>query len=395
MKDSLPIDITASRSFYLVRALFAVPLLWLGLWMTGMALTRHSLDIGMLIISGTILFGGAHWTLITLGGVLMPPRLLLDADGLRYSGVLRTQRWAWREVESLYTPGQPGQPIAFSWNAPGRKGPVRRRMELTGAFAGLRSSPKPLYDRMVAAWAAARSQPRPDVPPRRWVVPRLSNPFNRLPWLKWVMLVIVALAFLAFLAFIDTVFTSTELIVPTDRAAIDLLEWLTIVPGFALAILLPYGFEAMLPEPMTGRKKLIMGTILAPITLMLSAGLLHDYTLRTQELVAFWGVNTPFEQGQLRVRWLRAYTTKGNTRYEAVARVPHSTSVNLSLSKREYRLYPTQDLGDYDVCYPVMLQRSGKALRMLKISRADEGEMRLIDCQRDAQGKLKMFLSEK
>jgi hypothetical protein len=62
---------------------------------------------------------------------------------------------------------------------------------------------------------------------------------------------------------------------------------------------------------------------------------------------------------------------------------PEGDIVYLPISARDYDRFPDPYLRDYEACYPVYLQREGKAGRISKPATPAHGELRLTDCPRN------------
>jgi hypothetical protein len=375
MEASAPVQITASRGFYIPPALLALPVIYFGTISMQMAMRHHPADAGLLAIGAIIALAGCALFLNSLMHLVQPPRLRIDGEGLFYANYRWAKHWAWGDIYALSMAGGCTSGVSLGWNEAGAKGPVPRRLFLDKSFLGLSGEPKPLYDRLVAAQTAAIGAPQLmsfDVLP--FVTPAPNPIWRSRAFQFFVFLFCIAHV----VSLIDFNVAGTELIAPTNRSFVTAAAWLGGIITFAVIVLAP-GLPKVNPAAEPRSRTLPIRIILAFAFPLASAGAYGHLAWRIEELAAFEGSTAPFLRTKLRVEELSA----GKGGPKAWVNGPEGDIVYLPISARDYDRFPDPYLRDYEACYPVYLQREGKVGRISKPATPAHGELRLTDCPRN------------
>jgi hypothetical protein len=373
MDAPAPMQIIASRWFYVPPALLALPILYFGTITMRMAMHHHTPDAGLFGIGAIIALGGCGLLLNSLLHFVQPPRLSADGEGLSYASYRKAKRWAWSDIYALSMAGGRSTGVSFGWNEAGRNGVVPRRLFLDKSFLGLSGEPKPLYDRLIAAQTAAIGAPRGAPILALQALVRKTNPI----WAFRSFQFFVFLFFLAhFVSLIDLGFADTELIAPTNRPFIWGAGCAAAAVACAIIMLVPLGITNLSPFGMPKSRMLPLRILLCAGGPLLSGLAFGHLAWRAEEMVAFSGSDAPFLARKIRVD--RLNVSKGHAR--AWADGPAGDTLFLPLSDWDYGRIPDPFLRENEVCYPVYAQREGKAIRILKPGRAAQGEKRLFDC---------------
>ena len=129
MEASAPVQITASRGFYVPPALLALPVIYFGIISMQMAMRHHPPDTGLLAIGAIIALGGCALFLNSLMHLVQPPRLCIDGVGISYANYRWAKHWAWDDIYALSMAGGRSTGVSFGWNEARRNGTAPRHRQ--------------------------------------------------------------------------------------------------------------------------------------------------------------------------------------------------------------------------------------------------------------------------
>jgi hypothetical protein len=378
MSFEFPQIIIASRWIYAFHAIAALPVL-LAL---SIPTTLFFVELGSLQSFSTILMGlgflllplaALTWFFTSCTRLIFPPMLQLTRGGMLYKTAFETRQWQWSSIRELKLvmggkTKRSNRGVSFSWTE--TEGTESQSIVLDAPFKGNFAGHEPLLQLLQKAQKEAIGNTQPQ-PLSHVKIGSLSRKLNGgiLGTLWFVFCIAITIIFAN---------SKTELVVPENISRIEFIENIFNILTMCIFGYILFAFESTRDTIISTSRKIItwgLGLFFCVLFSIATFGMLAN---NIDESIAFSDASEPYRSVQWKVEYLSSGGKGGpNARLAG----PEDSSPYAPISRDEFaRFGGIRNIEDRNLCYTVLQQKNGRAIRILRPEKPKKNELRLKHC---------------